>query len=63
MTDQSAKTAKRYLDYFKTIPKNEWHQISKYAPENPIKFVHHLKMLGAGCCAIDGSKFKIKTEL
>lgn len=60
MTDRNAK---RYLDYFKTIPKDVFHPIKKYAPENPLKFVHYLKMLPKGCYEIKGSEFKIIGEL
>ncbi len=52
--------SKRYLDYFKTIPSDTWHPVSKYAPENPMRFLEYLKQLPKEGREIEPLKMEFK---
>lgn len=60
MTD---RLASRYLALFRTIPKDVWHEVETFAPNNPWTFVECLRMLPDGCWEIKGGEFKIIGKL
>lgn len=50
---------KKILAYLRSIPCDEFHLISKYAPNDPLKFISYVRMLPKGCYKIEGNKFMI----
>lgn len=58
---QVDKETIRYFNLMRSIPKDEFHEIHKFAPNNPIKFIHYLKQLPTGGYEIDyqNNTFKI----